>query len=525
MATKRLSMQNIREILRLKWVLHRSHRETARSLGVSAGVVGSVMVRVKKKGLSWSMVERLTDGELEQLLYGPRDVGDVERPKPDCVLIHTELRRPGVTLELLHVEYLEANPAGLRYSAFCERYKRWKKRQRASMRQVHKAGEKVFVDYSGKKPRIVDPETGETTYVELFVAVLGASNYTYAEASLTQKSRDWIASNTRALEYFGGVPHVVVPDQLKSGVTRACRYEPGIQRTFGDWAKHMGTVIIPARPRKPRDKAKVEVGVQVVQRWILARIRNETFFSLEALNERIAELLEDLNGRPMRSYGNRSRLEMFDLFDRAELRPLPNEHFVYVDWLRPRVNIDYHIEVDKHFYSVEHTLIHQQVDVRLSATTVEILHKGKRHWLHQRSYHPGRHTTVAKHMPKAHQAHLKWSPSRLIRWGRSIGPQTAELVTQILQIRVHPEQGYRSCLGILRLSKRYGAERLEAAAARAVAVGGRSYRHVDSILKHGMDRLPLEDVHAGENKPLVHDNLRGPDYYNQGDKACSSNQP
>ena len=526
MATERLPMRKIREILRLKWVLKRSHRETARSLGISPGAVGSVLARAKAKALSWAGLETLSDDQLDELLYGPRSAGRTPRPEPDCAWIHTELRRVGVTLELLHLEYLEQHPDdGYRYSAFCQRYNEWRKRQKPSMRQVHKAGEKTFVDYSGKKPQVVDPKTGEVSEVELFVATLGASSYTFAEATQSQQSQDWIGSHTRAFEYFDGVTEVVVPDQLKSGVSRACRYEPQVQRTYQDWADHMDTVVIPARPRKPRDKAKVEAGVQVAQRWILARMRNETFFSLQALNDRIAELLEELNARPMKAYGDRSRRQMYQLLEQPVLKPLPARRFEYADWLRARVNIDYHIEVDRHYYSVPHTRLRQQMEVRLTSTTVEIFHNNSRVWAHRRSYQRGRHTTVLEHMPKAHRAQLQWSPSRLIHWGGTIGPKTQTLVEQILQSRPHPEQGYRSCLGILRLSKRYGAERLEAAATRAVSVGGRSYRHVDSILKNGLDQLPLEDAEPAQTKPPVdHENLRGPAYYQQGEETCSSNR-
>jgi len=519
MATERLPMRNIREVLRLKWVLRRSHREAARSLGVSPGVVASVLGRATKKGLSWEEVKGIGDDQLEELLYGPRQVAGMQRPMPEGSWIHTELRRHGVTLELLHLEYLEKHPDGYRYSAFCEHYRKWVGRQRLSMRQVHKAGEKTFVDYSGKRPHLIDPKTGEVIPVELFVAVLGASNYTFAEATLTQQSYDFIASHTRAVEYFGGISDLVIPDQLRSAVTVPCRYEPGVQRTYEEWARHYGTAILPARQRKPRDKAKVEVGVQVAQRWILARLRNETFFSLEALNERIAELLEDLNRRPMKTYGGLSRRDLFERLDRPALKPLPDERFVYGDWLHARVNIDYHVEVDHHYYSVPHScsLMHEQVDIRLTATTVEVIHRNERVWLHRRSYQPGRHTTVPEHMPKAHRAHLEWSPSRLMHWGATIGPQTEALVKAILESRPHPEQGYRSCLGILRLAKRYGDPRLEAAAGRAVSVGARSYRHVDSILKHGLDRLPLEDEKPS-SPVLLHDNVRGPDYYQEGEK-------
>ena len=326
-----------------------------------------------------------------------------QRPEPDLAWVHRELRRPGVTLELLHVEYLAAHPTGYRYAAFCGRYRAWRARQRLSMRQVHVAGEKAFVDYAGQRPALVDVTTGEVVPVELFVAVLGASNYTYAEATRTQQSADWIASHTHAVAYFGGVPAVWIPDQLRTGVTAPCRYEPGVQRTYADWAAHYGTIVIPARPAKPRDKAKVEVAVQVAERWILARLRHETFFSLDALNARIRELLAALNARPMKSYGGVSRRDLFERYDRPALQPLPAEPFVYGDWLRARVNIDYHVEVDHHYYSVPHALIHAVLDVRLAAQTVEIFQGGTRVWLHARSLQRGRHTTVPAHMPKAHR--------------------------------------------------------------------------------------------------------------------------
>jgi transposase len=511
-------MRKIREILRLKWVADRSHRETARSLGLSPGAVASAVGRARAAGLTWAAVETLSDDALERVLYGPTPAEiDGARPEPDLAWIHQELRRPGVTLELLHVEYLGASPTGYRYSAFCERYRAWRARQRLSMRQVHKAGEKAFVDYAGQRPTIVDVATGEVVAVELFVAVLGASNYTFAEATRTQQSADWIASHVRAVEYFGGVPAVWVPDQLRTGVTVACRYEPGIQRTYAEWAQHYHTVIIPARPAKPRDKAKVEVAVQVAERWILARLRHETFFTLAALNTRIAELCAALNARPMKGYRGRTRRDLYEHFDRPALQALPAERFVHADWLRARLNIDYHLEVDHHYYSAPYPLVHEVLDVRLSATTVEIFQRGSRIWVHARSLVPGRHTTVAEHMPKAHRAHQEWSPSRLIRWGATIGSATETLVQQILASRPHPEQGYRSCLGLLRLAKQYGPARLNAACARAVAVGARSYRHVDSMLRHGLDRQPLLPDTADARPLLTHDNVRGPAYYHDGD--------
>lgn len=431
---------------------------------------------------------------------------------PDFAYIDLERRRPGVTLARLHWEYLQEHPNGYQYARFCSLYQEWRKKRGWSMRQVHVGGEKLFVDYSGKKPCIIDPKTGVVREVELFVAVLGASNYTYAEATLSQQSQDFIASHIRALEYFKGVPGALVPDQLKSAVSKSSRYEPEIQRTYQEMAEHYGTAVVPARPRKPRDKAKVEVGVQIVQRWILGSLRNEQFFSLRALNERIAEQLEALNNHPMKKYGGATRRQLFERLDQPELRPLPVERFVYATWKRVRVNIDYHVEVDKHFYSVPYQLVGEELEARSTATTVEVFHKGKRVASHPRSRKAGRHSTISEHMPKAHREHMAWTPSRLISWAGKVGPSVETLVQHILESRKHPEQGYRTCLGILHLAKRYGEQRLDAACLRALRVGARSYRSVASILKSGLDRIPLEDE-AEDREPLEHENVRGPEYY------------
>lgn len=507
-------MRKAREILRQKWKLGLSHRQVAKSVGVSAGSVGDVVVRAKAAKLDYEQVQALDDDALERRLYGKlRDARQAERPMPDPSYLHRELRRTGVTLQLLHVEYLEQHPEGYRYTAFCELYKRWLARRSPVMRQVHRAGEKAFVDYSGKKPCFIDASTGEVTEVELFVAVLGASNLTYAEASRTQRVGDWIASHVRALEYFGGSPRAWVPDQLKSGVTVPCRYEPGVQRTYDEMAEHYGTTILPARPAHPRDKAKVEVSVQIAQRWILARLRHHTFFSLQELNERIAELVNELNERVMRVYGE-SRRHLFERIERAALLPLPAARFVCGHWkLNATVNIDYHVEYEGHYYSAPHDLVREKVDVRATPTTVEIYQRNIRIASHARSYARGKHSTEREHMPKAHQKHLEWTPSRIVNWAGTVGPQTAELIGAILNERKHPEQGYRSCLGILRLGKKYGHARLEVACARAFAVGARSYRHVESILSHGLDQVAAAREPTTQT-PLFHENLRGRDYYN-----------
>lgn len=511
MATERLTMRNLREILRQKLALARSHRQAARAAGVSASTVAMAASRVKVVGLTWEQVCRLDDAELDERMYGPPGASRNDRPMPELPYIHTELRKPGVTLQLLHVEYLEQHPTGYRYTTFCKLYRGWCAQQRLSMRQVHIAGDKLFIDYSGKKPRVIDPETGEPVEVELFVAVLGASNYTYAEATRSQELSNWIGSNVRALEFLGGVPVAMVPDQLKSAVTVPCRYDPGIQKTYDEFASHYGTTILPARPKKPRDKAKVEVGVRIAQRWILGRIRNQVFFSLAELNERIRELVDELNRHVMRGYGA-SRRDLFERIERRALGPLPEQPFEYAEWKKVGLNIDYHVEFDFHYYSAPHRLRGHELWVRTTGATVEIFHLGKRVAAHARSFARGRHTTRIEHMPVAHREHVEWTPSRIVSWAKTVGPNVALFAERIIQVRKHPQWGYRSCLGIFRLAKKYDATRVDAACARALAADALSYRHVASILKHGLDRAPALDA-SSRGPSIVHGNVRGREYY------------
>jgi transposase len=511
-------MHRIREILRQKWGLARTHREIAISVGCSVGAVWKVVDRATAAGLDLAAVDALDDAELETRVQGVRAEPPVaKRELPDFAVVHREHMRPSVTLELLHLEYLELHPAGYRYTQFCELYRRWLGRRRLSMRQVHRAGEKAFVDYSGQRPHLVDPKTGECTPVELFVMVLGASNLTYAEATMTQRGGDFIASHMRGFEYVGGVSIGTVCDQLRSGVSKPCRYEPEIQRTYEAMATHYGTTVLPARPKSPRDKAKVEVGVQIAERWILARLRNEEFWTLEALNARIAELLEDLNGRTMRRYGM-SRRELFERSERQHLQPLPSERFAYCTFEHATVNIDYHVAYDDHCYSVPYQLRYEEkpiVDLRVTAGTIEVLYKNRRVASHARSYAKYQHTTLPEHMPEAHRQHLEWTPSRLVSWAGKVGISTQTLVEKILESRRHPEQGYRTCLGLLRLTKKYGDERVEAASARALAARAYSYRHVKSMLEHGLDRQAVLPSGADEPAvvPLEHENIRGAKYY------------
>ena len=512
MATERLAMHRLKEILRQKLVLRRSHRDVVAALGGSIGFVSGIMSRVTALGLSWEEIDALEETALEEKLYGARVVNAAARPLPDPVRIHIELKRAGVTLQLLHLEYLESHPDGYRYTKYCDVYREWLARRSSTMRQTHVAGDKLFVDYSGKRPRIVNRETGEVTDVELYVAVLGASNYTYAEATFTQRVQDFVASTTRALAFIGGVPAAIVPDQLKSAVTVACRYEPAIQRTFDEVGRHYGTTILPARPLSPRDKAKVEVGVQIAQRWILARMRHEVFYTLGDLNARIRELLTELNTRTMRLY-KASRMELFERLDRPALAALPTDEFECGTWKKATLNVDYHVAFDDHFYSASYRLIHEELWVRATTTTVEIYHRSVRVASHVRSYVKFKHTTVMAHMPSSHQKQAEWTPSRILGWARTVGPMTEKLTQAILDERTHPEHGYRSCLGLFRLAKRYGNERMEAACARALVVSARSYRHVDSILKHGFDRAPLLDTESHATSSVVHENVRGANYY------------
>lgn len=515
MPNGRLTMRKVREILRLKHEVKLSHREVAVSLGVSIGVVSKVVKRATLAGLVWEAVTELSEEEVEARLYGAQTSPGAARVRPDPEWIHTERKRAGVTLELLHLEYLREHPAGYRYTQFCEIYRQWLSKRRVTMRQVHRGGERAYVDYSGKKASVVDRETGEVQPVEIFVGVLGASSYTYAEGTFSQQVEDFISSHVRMLEDFGGSPSLLTPDQLKSGVTTACWYDPQIQRTYEEMAAHYRCAVVPARPGRPRDKAKVEVGVQVVQRWILARLRNEIFFTLAELNLRIRELLVGLNARPMRDHGGKSRRELYELLDRPALTALPSERFVFAEWATARVNIDYHIVFAGSFYSVPHALVHEKVDVRATATTVEVMHKSQRVASHERKRQAGSYSTHKEHMPRAHQEALAWPPSRLIAWADTVGPNAGELVRAILKDRPHPEQGYRPCLGILRLSRVHGNERLDRACRRAHLAGARSFRHVAAILKNRLADIPLDDQTAQpERAPIAHENVRGPSYFN-----------
>jgi transposase len=462
-------MRKINEVLRLRFEKGLSARQIAKSLDISRSTIRDYLDRVERAGLSWPLPSELDEASLEHRLFPPNHpIPQEMRQMPSPEYLHQELKRKGVTLQLLWHEYKEKNLDGYQYSQFCRIYHQWTEKLDPCLRQVYKAGEKLFVDYAGKTMEVTDPETGEIHTAQIFVATLGASNYTFAEATLSQDLPSWIQSHVRAFEFFQGVPEILTPDNLKDAVTRPCRYEPDLNATYRELAEHYGTVIIPARVGKAQDKAKVESGVLQVERWVLAPLRHHTFFGLADLNEAMAKQLEILNNRPFQEIEG-TRKSLFESLDKPALKPLPAHRYVFAEWSRPKVNIDYHIEVDHHYYSVPYQLIHERLDARLTSTALEAFFKGRRVALHRRSYIKGGHTTLPEHMPKAHQEHLEWTPSRLIRWAGQMGPKTQELLARILENRPHPEQGYRSCLGVLRLGKRYSPERLEAACARALA--------------------------------------------------------
>ena len=505
-------MRKIKEVLRLHSLGLNQH-QIARSCAISQSTVHAYLTAAEQADVQWPLPPDWSDRKLEEVLLAhpgaPKPSS--RHALPDFAAIQEQMQKhKHVTLHLLWQEYHEQQE-GYRYSRFCDLYRRWLRQQNVVLRQEHRAGEKMFVDWAGDTLPLHDPQTGEVRTASLFVAVLGASNYTFAEPALSQGLPDWIGAHIRAFEFFGGVPAIVVPDNPKTGVKRACRYEPDLNPTYQEMAAHYGVAVVPARPYKPRDKAKVEAGVLVVERWIVAALRHRKFFHFAELDEAIRELLERLNQRPFRKREG-SRASLFDSLDRPVLQPLPQERYQFGVWQTARVNIDYHVEVDRHWYSVPYQLTGQQVEVHLSAATVEIFHQGVRVASHARSWVPYQATAVHEHRPKSHQKHLEWTPSRLTQWAASVGPATAGVCQRILDSKPHPEMGFRSCLGILRLAKQYSPTRLEAAAERALALKACSYQSLKSMLERGLDRLPVEPT-PPSRPPVEHDNIRGADYF------------
>ena len=506
-------MRKIRDVLRLRLGDQLSLRQVALSLAIPHTTVADYVRRARLAGItSWPLPEELSDDDaLEARLFNAPQNSPKVRPEPDFEVIKKELARKGMTLMLLWVEYREEHADGYEYSQFCLLYRTWRKKLDVTMRQDHKAAEKMFVDFPGLTIPIYDERDLTVSFrAELFVAALGASSYLYAEALRSQELVHWCHAHENAFEFYGGCPALAIPDNLRSAVTRAHRYEADVNATYQEMARHYNVVIIPARPRRPRDKAKVEAAVQVAERWIIMRLRKERFTSLSTLNDRIAELVEVINRRPFKKMEG-SRASVFAEIDQPALRPLPATRYDFATWTKAKVSLDYHLQIDRNFYSVPYTLVGQILDVRASANVVEIFSKNRRVASHQRSYLKTKAVTDPAHMPSSHRRHAQWTPSRIVAWATKTGPSTAAFIEELLQSRPHPEQGFRSALGVLRLEKRYGAERLELACARSLAIHSLSYKSVASILQHGLEQRPLSPEPLRANP--THANVRGPNYY------------
>jgi len=493
---------------------------------MSRSTVQRYLERATAANLSWPLPESLDDQQLEQLLFPPQPPASTAspghqspKPQPDFARIHQELKaNKSVTLQLLWQEFMEQNPTGAQYSWFCEQYRAWAGHLDVVLRQDHRAGEKTFVDHAGDTIPIIDPATGQRRPAYIFVAVLGASNYTYAEATWTRNLPDWIGSHTRTLSFFGGATRIIVPDQWKAGVQKPCYWEPELNRTYQEWAIHNGVAIVPARPRHPRDKAKVEQGVQLVQRWVVAALRKRQFFSLAQVNEAIAELIAKLNQRPFRKLPG-TRLEWYQKLDRPALQPLPQQPYIFAEWKKDRVRLDYHVEVDGHYYSVPYQLAQQPVEIRYTDTVVEVLYRGKRVASHARSGDQPGATTETSHQPKSHQRYREWTLTRLLEWAESIGPFTRRLAEAMLIHKPHPEAGYRAAMGLRPLASQYGNQRLELAAMRAVRHQLYRLENIRSILHTRLDQQPLPMLVTTAAEPVAHDNIRGAAYYGAAEQA------
>ncbi len=509
-------MRKLREVLRLRYELKLGYQQIGRSCSIGVSTVHKYLKRAEATGVTWPLPEDWDEARIEAALFPRTEPAAAKRVPartlPHLAAIHEELQKnKHVTLQLLWEEYRQANPDGYRYSRFCYLYQRWRSKLDVVLRQEHKAGEKMFVDWAGATIPVYDRHTGQAWQASLFVAALGASSYTWAEATRDQQMEAWLKAHVHAFEHFQGIPELAVPDNCKTGVSKAHRYDPDLNPTYYNFAQHCGFAIVPARPRKPRDKAKVESAVQVTQRWIVAALRHRKFFSLEDLNVAIRELLGKLNHRPFRKKDG-TRASVWAAIDKPALKPLPMEPFDMSEWCRARVNIDYHVAFDANFYSVPYNLVHEVVEIRSTPTTVEILHKGTRVASHLRSRERNKAVTIHEHRPKSHREHLEWSPSRMVRWAETIGPHTARLFERIMADQPHPESGYRGCLGIIRLAGKYSPKRVEAASERALLTGACRYKRIESILKTSLDQVPLESATPPASTP-PHDNIRGAEYF------------
>ncbi len=511
---RRTAMRKVREILRLHYESGLSNQQIADALRVSKTSVFNTLGRFKESGMSWPVPKDLTDTELEAGIYRKESSGKKSDILPDFEYIEDEVSRPHMTLELLWNEYAQNNPEGLGRSSFYRHYRKYRKGRSISMKVIHKGGDKVFVDYSGDGLRYYNREISEWVETEFFVCSWGASSYSYAECSESQNGQDWVRSHIRAVQYFGCVPNAFVPDNLKSGVTKASFYEPQINALYERFAQHYGTVILPARVRKPKDKPVVESNILHLQRFIFGRLRNCTFFSLAGLNQAVWEALELYNDRPMQQY-KKSRKERFELLDKPYANPLTSDPFLFTQVKYDvRVAPNYHIEFDKHYYSVPYELVRQQVDVYQINNIIEIYHNGSHLCRHKKGSPKYRYTTKDEHMPPNHKFVKGWSAPWFIAQAEKTGPALAELVSRVMDNRKHPEQGFRAALGLLNLSKKYHGERIEKAAKRALFFGNLTCKAMKAILEQGLEQKDVSHNRKQNKKAVLHENIRGQQYYN-----------
>jgi len=507
MPRPRMSVNMIKDVIRLKWQGSLSHEQIAASLNISKGAVAKYVGLASAAGLDWDTVQSWSEKQLASVLL-PRATGAQPFIEPDWGLIHRELDRKGMTLMLLWQEYVAAHPEGRtwRYTQFCEHYKDFARSLKRSMRQHRRAGEKLFIDFAGSTVGLVDGARAQ-----VFVSAMAASSYVFACATTAQRLDDWIDCMVRALCFYGGVAQLIVPDCARAVIADPDRYEPRANDTVRDFARHYGTSVLAARPRSPKDKATAEGSVQVVTRWILARLRHERFDSVAQVDAAIAALLPGLNERPFQKLPG-SRASVFAEIDAPALMPLPPQPYELARFRTVKLGIGYHVEIEAHHYSAPHALVGQSLEARITRRGVELLLRGQRVASHARSHRRGGYTTVDEHMPAAHRAHRDWTPQRLIEWGQRIGVATGEGVKRLLEENRHPEHGYRACLGLLSLAKRYGEARLEAACERALVLGAFKYRHVRDLLANNRDQLAHGAAATDWTSPL-HANVRGPDYY------------
>lgn len=505
MSQERLPVRKIREVLRLHHEAGLSNRAIARVCRVSNSTVGEYLARAEKAGISWPLPGELKEKELYRQLFPEKAKPVVTRPMPKWDDVHRELSKRGVTLTLLWKEYRDEHPDGYGFTQFREYYQQWNQSHTNTMRLPRKAGEEMEVDYTGMSLPITNPETGEISQAQVFVAALPASNYTYAEAQPSQELAHWLGGHVRAFAFFGGVPKTVCPDNLKSGVKTPNRYEPELNPSYQEMAEHYQVAVLPARVKKPRDKAHAENAVQNVERWVLAPLRNRTFFSVGEANRAIAPLLQSLNEKEMAHLG-KSRKEVFEELDQPALRPLPERPYEFAVWKNAKVNIDYHIVFEGHYYSVPHTLVRKEVQIRATETMLAIFHHSEQVAIHPRSPHQGRFTTRIEHMPANHSFILNADQDWFLKEAAKIGPQTTSYITALLKSRLFPQHGYRSCLGILNLARKYPAPQIEAACQILLPAGLLSYRDVHA---------ELERLSANPSTPTLpaHENVRGNTYY------------